>query len=198
MVAHFDNLGLNHLILYFILVPVEILTLFLTLSMGVLGSTIHINREFFNPSEKRYLFWYLYRPALGMATALAVFILFRAGQISISGSSGGTPADGMNAFMVSFLAVISGLLSEDAYLWIVRAGQRFFKTAPKDKRYANPHAIRQQLTAKNITEVDLANYVDVEPTELEKWLKVEKLVLFEYQEKVSELLEIPIEDLFFN
>ncbi len=183
---------------YFLLLPVEVLTLFLTLSMGVLGSTIHINREFFHPSEKRFLFWYLYRPALGMATALAVFILFRAGQLSLSGSPGGTSSEGMNAFMVSFLAVISGLLSEDAYLWIVRVGQRFFKTAPKDKRYANPHAIRQQLTAKNITEADLANYVNVEPKELEGWLKVEKLVMQEYQFKVSELLERPIEDLFFN
>ena len=107
---------------YFILLPVELLTLYLRLTMGVLGRVIYINREFFRPSEKRHLSWYLYRPALGMATALAVFILFRAGQLSFSGSSGAGPSANMNAFMVSFLAVISGLLSEDAYLWIVRAG----------------------------------------------------------------------------
>ena len=177
--------------------PVEILILLLTLSMGILGSTIHINREFFKPTEYRPSWWFFFRPALGMATAFAVFILFRAGQLSITGPTTATPSDSMNAFMVSFLAVISGLLSEDAYLWIVRIGQNLFKTDSKEKRYANPHNIKERLNSKNFTVDDLAKHVGVEVSEVSSWLKIEKPVLRENQIKISGFLEKPTNELFF-
>lgn len=55
-----------------------------------------------------------------MAAAIIIYIFFRAGQLTLTG--GGAPEnkiDDLNPYVLSFLAIASGLLSEKAYNRIV-------------------------------------------------------------------------------
>ena len=72
--------------------PAQLLTLILTLSMGSLGSVIFLTRELFREGEKHSINWYIFRPFLGMVTAIAIFVLAKSGQLVIS--DGGNPESG--------------------------------------------------------------------------------------------------------
>lgn len=111
----------------FVALPGSVLTLLLALAMGALGSTLYVTMEYFRPGPNKSLAWYLFRPALGMITALAVFVAFKAGQLTLSGVSpnSGAEAD-LNPFLVSFFAVIAGLLSEHAIDRLSVAGYNLF------------------------------------------------------------------------
>jgi hypothetical protein len=121
--------------------PGSVLTLLLALSMGALGSTLYVTGEYFGAGNGRPFVWYIFRPFLGMITALAVFVAFKAGQLTISGVStnSGTEMD-LNPFLVSFFAVIAGLLSEHAIArlslagrdWLDRIGKEEEEQRPKD------------------------------------------------------------------
>ena len=115
-----------------LVLPNQLLTLILTLSMGLLGSVIHMTREYFFSQALRRSNWYfLFRPFLGMFMALTVYVFFMAGQFTIAGSQDLSQDKGnLNAFIISFLAIISGLLSEEAYTRIYKAGVAFFGETP--------------------------------------------------------------------
>jgi hypothetical protein len=109
--------------------PTQLLTLILTLSMGALGSVISLTRAFFDRQATAPFSFYLFRPFLGMVTAIAIFVLAKAGQISISDASLSQGiSENLNPFLISFLAVLSGLFSEHAYERIQRAGWAVFRS----------------------------------------------------------------------
>ena len=113
--------------LIFPTMPPAILTLILTLSMGALGSVIYVTRYYFSTEPARAFSWYIFRPFLGMITALAVYVFAKAGQLSFSDASlDSSLSEGLNPFVLSFLAIISGLLSEQAITWLTRSGSRLF------------------------------------------------------------------------
>jgi hypothetical protein len=115
------------------IMPDQLLTLILSLSMGALGSVIYLTRTYLDPNVWKPFTWYLFRPFLGAVTALAIFILAKAGQITISDvriSEG--LKENLNPFFISFLAIISGLLSEQAIEKIRSAGAAVFRTESMD------------------------------------------------------------------
>jgi len=107
--------------------PIELLTLILTISMGGLGSIIFLTKQFFNYNEES-LSWYFFRPFLGMITALVIYILSKSG-LSVMASSESVP----NPFFMSFLAIVSGLFSEHAYEKIEEVGKNIFATESQKK-----------------------------------------------------------------
>ena len=112
----------------FATMPNQLLTVFLMLSMGALGSLIYITQVYFSGDSEQPFSWYLFRPFLGMVTAVAIFVLAKAGQISIATSSvTDTFSESLNPFFISFLAIISGLLSEQATERIRETGSSFFR-----------------------------------------------------------------------
>jgi hypothetical protein len=126
------NTGFRSL-LFVIQLPSEILTLALTVAMGLLGSTIHMSRQMFlvNASQAKApsLLWFIARPLEGVASAIIIYIFFRAGQLTLTGSgSGENPVDELNPYVLSFLAIASGLLSEDAYSRITKGARRMLGT----------------------------------------------------------------------
>jgi hypothetical protein len=101
-------------LVYLVQLPSEFLTFALTVSMGLLGSTIHMSRELFRNGHGQdaalTLLWYVARPLEGMAAAIIIYIFFRAGQLTLTG--GGAPEnkiDDLNPYVLSFLAIASGL-----------------------------------------------------------------------------------------
>jgi|GEM_PF-4068969 len=112
------------LLLYLVQLPSEFLTFALTVSMGLLGSTIHMSRQLFANGGNRGVVitvtWFVARPLEGMAAAIIIYIFFRAGQLTLTGgSTADNKIDDLNPYVLSFLAIASGLLSEKAYNRIV-------------------------------------------------------------------------------
>lgn len=117
------------------------LVIFLTMAMGMLGSTIYITQEYVrarsngqdagNQWQRSYrpISWYIVRPFLGVATAISIYILAKAGQISLTS---GSAAQSLDPFFISFLAIISGLLSEQAIQRISRAADPIFNNGADD------------------------------------------------------------------
>lgn len=117
----------------FVTLPGSVLTLLLALSMGALGSTLFVTGEYFKNDSNKTFAWYFFRPFLGMITALAVFVAFKAGQLTLAGSSpnSGVEMD-LNPFLVSFFAVIAGLLSEHAIARLSMIGRDWLDRLGKE------------------------------------------------------------------
>ena len=88
----------------FATMPSQLLTLMLTLSMGALGSLILITLDYFRTGTEKPISWYVFRPLLGMVTAVAMFILAKAGQLTISDASASKSlTENLNPFLFPFL-----------------------------------------------------------------------------------------------
>jgi len=117
----------------FFVMPREMLTLALTLSMGIFGSTIVVSRSILmSAAMKMRLLWFLVRPLQGAVIALAVFILAKAGIIIFSSqpSGSGAPVE-LNPFAIGFLGIVSGLYADHAYEYLERVAAKFFQAADK-------------------------------------------------------------------
>lgn len=88
--------------------PESVLVFVLVIAMGALGSTIHITQYFLSGELGRPLTWYFIRPLLGTVTAVAIYILAKAGQLVLDPSKASAT---MSPWFISFMAIISGLLS---------------------------------------------------------------------------------------
>ena len=110
--------------------PSQLLILILAISMGAFGSVIHLTWEYFDKTTRRRLSWYIFRPFLGAVLAFAIFILLKSGQMVLTNTTGvGAGAEDLNPYFISFLAIISGILSEQAYAKISAAGTQIFNSA---------------------------------------------------------------------
>jgi len=141
------------------LMPGQFLTLILTISMGAFGSVIHLTWEFFEKKEHRRLSWYLFRPFLGAVLAFAIYILLKSGQLVLTNSSGnGNGAQDLNPYFISFLAIISGILSEQAYARISAAGTRIF-TSQERKRWVRKAVAEAAMEARKLDVDDLCGFM---------------------------------------
>jgi hypothetical protein len=107
-------------------IPENILIVMLIFSMGALGSLIFLTMEFLkrrdNAEEK--FSNYFFRPLLGMVMALAVFVMFRSGQYSMGIES----EEYLSPFFISFMSIISGMMSEKVYGSLKLQGERVLPT----------------------------------------------------------------------
>lgn len=112
---------------WFFEMPTELVTLWLTLCMGALGSVIYVLRELFEEKSRPHsVTWFFMRPFLGMVLAFVMYLLIRTGQTTFTDPAGGQSS--LNPFTISFLAVISGLMSDRAYSKIVSAAENVLGT----------------------------------------------------------------------
>ena len=169
----------------------SILVLFLTLAMGMLGSTIFITQEFIaHGSKDRPMTWFLIRPLLGMVTAVAIFVLAKAGQITLAES-----ADNLNPWVISFLAVISGLLSEHAIERIGRAAKPIF--SPEESQIPRwGVGLEARLAEPSVDSGQLSKALGVPNTRLQEWARQESAVPFREQELIASWLRLPMNELF--
>ena len=116
--------------------PHPVLVLIVTLSMGALGSVLFMLQLHFINQERAAghsvsVSWHLFRPLQGMATALAIFLLVKAGQLSVSsGDTLGADSGELNVFVLGFLGVVSGLLSDSAIERLSAAGVELLRISP--------------------------------------------------------------------
>lgn len=197
--------------MWFVKMPNAILTLLLTLAMGALGSTIFVTVQFLGPLRVSSVTrdpmqgmvppwpWFIFRPFLGMIVALAVFIAFRAGQISLSATPGGD--NGINPFVVSFFALIAGLLSEKAIEYLVRSGEKMFGSEPAVKppaervyRAIGLDAALGADTGK--TREALATHMGVSPATVDAWIAGREKISRTDAEKIAAWFGKTLSDLF--
>ena len=73
---------------------------------------------------------YFFRPFLGMIVALAMYVLVKSGLSSIVDST----AEDLSPFLISFLGIVSGMLSEQAYKKLASTGNNMLTgSSAKDK-----------------------------------------------------------------
>jgi hypothetical protein len=104
----------------------EILTLWLVIFMGILGSALQITHAYFMKNQVQSIGGYFQRLVVGAMTALVIFIVAKAGVPILADPSrlgGDSP---INPYFVSFLAIVSGLLSENAIANIQEQGTKVF------------------------------------------------------------------------
>lgn len=171
-----------------------VLTLILTLVMGCLGTTITVTSQFFRAPMEKSLVWYMFRPALGVVTALAVYVAFRAGQIGLSGS--GTTED-LNPFVISFFAVAAGLVSEDAIKQLSRLGRGLFggKTEASEGSLARA-GLAEAMAEAGATPESLAEALGTTVATVQRWIDRAAPVPVRAQRRIADLLAKPPGELF--
>jgi hypothetical protein len=139
--------------------PPDTLTLWLVLLMGILGSSLQCTHAYFKDGRAGTAGSYFLRLSVGALTALIIFIIAKAGVPIVADATrmGGEAA--INPYLVSFLAIISGLLSENAIANIQAQGARIFgqSTAPDQNRWARRDLTadleQRQLTTKALADI---------------------------------------------
>ena|SRR5436190_19562186 len=107
-----SNGPLGRLIHTMLRLPPKMMSLVLVMLMGILGSSLQLTHQLFVRNETESIGVYALRLSLGAITALVIFIVVKAGVPIVADASklgGDTP---INPYFVSFLAIISGLMSE--------------------------------------------------------------------------------------
>lgn len=154
-----------------IFLPVEVLTLLLTLAMGALGATLQATRQmvegFGDGGEADCpLGCFLFRPFQGMVTACVVYIVFKAGQVTIS--TGDTEA--LNPFFVSFVGIVSGMFTSEAYQMIGRAARGLLRSAGGDEGARWGFGLAAAMAAQGITPERMAADLGRDPSEVQGWM----------------------------
>jgi hypothetical protein len=143
--------------------PPEVLALSLVILMGILGSLLQIVHSFFRQDVSEGYGIYFVRIAAGGVTALVIFIVAKAGIPIVADASrlgGDAP---INPYFISFLAIISGLLSEQAIASVQAKGAQFFPTNPAIdiQRWARDDLTPQASSSGNSI-ARLSEYLDLD------------------------------------
>jgi hypothetical protein len=175
----------------------DILTLTLVILMGILGSSLQMTYAFFKRHQIEAVGAYMLRVCVGAITALVIFIVAKAGVPVIADASklGGDAA--INPYFVSFLAIISGLMSENAIASVQNQGARFFgaENAVEPPRWARQD-LRPAFTAANRDPERVKRLLQVKDEEFEGWVSGKDPMPANAQMIVAGVLQTPARDLF--
>jgi len=175
----------------------DILTLALVILMGVLGSSLQMTYAFFKQHRIEKVGAYLLRICVGAITALVIFIVAKAGVPVIADATrlGGDAA--INPYFVSFLAIISGLMSENAILSVQNQGAKFFGSdaTAEPKRWARQD-LRQAFKDSNRDPERVKRLLQAEDAEFAGWLSGTEPMPANVQMIIAGVLQTPPRDLY--
>src|SRR5262249_28735805 len=149
----------------------DILTLALVIAMGVLGSALQMTYALFKRNHVEKPGAYFLRLSVGAITALVIFIVAKAGVPIIADASrmgGDAP---ISPYFVSFLAIISGLLSENAILSVQTQGARFFaQEAPAEPARWARRDLREAFKQANRDPGKIKRLLDADDGQFDAWV----------------------------
>lgn len=116
----------------FLKAPREILVMVLTIIMGVLGSVITMTWTFVRHDSELSVRRFLLLPLVGGMSAFIILIFLKAGQLTLTA---GETKDELSPFVLSFVGIISGLLSERAYSRMAEVGGSVFQVQERNMRW---------------------------------------------------------------
>jgi hypothetical protein len=180
-----------------IVTPPDILTLGLVILMGVLGSALQMTHALFKHHQIERAGAYFLRLSVGAITALVIFIVAKAGVPVLTDASrlgGDAP---INPYFVSFLAIISGLMSENAILSVQAQASRFFapETASEKVRWARSD-LREAFKQASRDPDNVKRLLNVEDNQFEAWISGKEAMPASAQTMIAGVLERPMRDLF--
>lgn len=179
----------------FVDMPSEMLTIMVVASMGALGGSISLTRVYLRPDSNQKTAEYFFRPLLGAITAFAVYVLAKAGVLIVSNN--GTSGEGasLSPFFISFVGLMSGMLSEDALNTIQNVGGNWFKNSDEGiDRWGI--GLAEKFEAKQISTKEIANLVKVPDDTVQKWLNEEEAIPAAKQELIAAWLQTSPRTLF--
>ena len=154
--------------------PADFVIFFLAMAMGAVGGALSTMRELVQERRNLKLREYILRPALGAMVAIAVFTLFKAGQLVISNNVNPQLGDALNLnpFLTAFIGLISGLVARQAIASVELAGASFFAAREEQKPVYAREELKKQIgdlpddqkailrSMLKVSEEDLANWQD--------------------------------------
>lgn len=184
------------------IMPAEVLVLFLVLAMGVLGSTIFITQLYFRRDKYQGKYdehlnaaFFFSRPWFGAITALSIYVLAKAGVLFLTDPSTQSGNATLSPFFISFIAIISGLFSEQAIQAIKTAADNWFRNQdPDSDRWGV--GLSSALGEKQREASHFAEASGVPLPTVESWISEDKPVPPRMQDILSVWLETPPRRLF--
>lgn len=134
--------------------PQHVLVLILTLAMGMLGSVVTMTWLFIRQDTGLSARRFLILPFIGSMSAFIILIFISAGQLTLTA---GDAQDSLNPFVLSFVGIISGLLSERAYTRISEVGSSFFAVDDGQPRWG--YRLREALESVGVSIPELARHL---------------------------------------
>lgn len=192
---------------FLITMPAEMLTMFMVISMGALGGTIHLTQIFLsrkklkNDSSTTGLWYFLFRPMLGCIVAITVFILVHAGVLVVATPSTQNADSTLSPYFVSFLGIISGLLAQNAVETIQTTGARWFSNAdtlaPSRWAYSLQSLLDEGSDAEQETvKSELSKILNVPTETILDWAREDEAVPHKYQTTIAAFFRKPVRELF--
>jgi hypothetical protein len=175
----------------------DILTLILVILMGILGSSLQMTYAFFKRHQIEAVGAYMLRVCVGAITALVIFIVAKAGVPVIADASKLGGDAGINPYFVSFLAIISGLMSENAIASVQNQGARFFgaENTGEPPRWARQD-LRPAFTTANRDPERVKRLLQAKDEDFEGWMSGKDPLPANAQMIIAGVLQTPARDLF--
>jgi hypothetical protein len=175
----------------------DMLALWLVILMGVLGSSLQMTNAYFKDRDRDVTIGsYFLHLSVGAITALAIFIVAKAGVPVIADASrlGGDAA--INPYFVSFLAIVSGLLSENALASIEAQGKRFFGAGSSEPDRWAQTDLTADATKEGLSIKELAAYLDDSESVTTAMLKGDDKIEPSKQHVIAVYLRRPAREIF--
>jgi hypothetical protein len=171
--------------------PRELLVLQLTMVMGMLGSVVAMTWSFVRWDSGVTTRRFIFLPFVGSISALIIFVFLKAGQLTIGSGSG---SQELNPFFLSFVGIISGLLSERAYARMESVGRNFFSVDDEQRRWGV--RLGEALATANVGPADLAAYLDVDEDHVESLIKEKSTATLPQQRLIAACVRRKMRELF--
>jgi transcriptional regulator with XRE-family HTH domain len=174
----------------------DVLALSLVILMGILGSSLQILHSFFRAHRVEPIGSYFLRISVGAIAALVIFIVAKAGIPVIADASKLSGDAPINPYFISFLAIITGLLSERAIITVQNQGERFFSSGTSEPARWARVDLEPDMQQQNLTAKTLADYLGIPEADVKKILRGQERADFAQQRTIAIYLRRSIRDLF--
>jgi hypothetical protein len=169
-----------------VLLPKMMLVLLLAIFMGVLGSLIGISRDFLRDPEGRTFWEILFRIGLGAGVAFALFFFAAAGMLAFGQEAHAAgPQAQLSPYLISFLGITAGYLSDRVTAWMCAVGGRVFKLGDDDEPERWAIGLKAESETQNIATPVLAKAIGVPAEEVTAWIAVTRAVPPESQKALA-------------
>lgn len=173
----------------------DLLTLLLVIAMGTLGGTLHLARLYID-GVKTSFGYFLYRPFLGAIAALVIFVVARTGIFVVAEPSSQNSGAPLSPFFISFVAIVSGLLAEQAIASIQGTGEKWFAGSLKDNTGRYAIRVSEEAMKQKRDKAQLQKYAEIDEEHLRALFDGGKKVPARVQKIASVWLRKPVRELF--
>jgi len=170
-----------------IALPRMMLVLLLAIFMGVLGSLIYITKDFHQDPDRRGFWNIAFRIGLGAGVAFALFFFAAAGMLAMEQSRSAGQAD-MSPYLIAFLGITGGYLSDRVTQWMREMGENAFKTKGEGPPDRWAVGLAEALKANGLDQAMLAAATGATAAETDSWAALTKPVPGDKQSLVAAFL----------